>query len=94
FTAAGFTEVEIERLSTTLHYETAEEACAAAFAGGPVALAYARFDTATRESAHAEYVTSIEPYRNGRGYNIPGEFVVASAQRKKPAPEGRPILTN
>jgi ubiquinone/menaquinone biosynthesis C-methylase UbiE len=34
--AAGFKDVESERLSTMLHYETSEDACGAAFAGGPV----------------------------------------------------------
>ncbi|MCP5115557.1 MAG: methyltransferase domain-containing protein [bacterium] len=74
--AAGFDDVEVERLETTLHYRTAEEACEAAFAGGPVALAYSRFDAEVRESAEAEYVASIEPYRNGDGVRIPGEFVI------------------
>jgi hypothetical protein len=49
--------------------------------GGPVALAYSRFDDATREEAHAEYLTSIEPYRNGKRYEIPGEFVIARGER-------------
>ncbi len=75
--AAGLGRVETERLSARLLYDSAEEAVGAAFAGGPVALAYARFDHATREEAHAEYLASIEPYRTGDGYDIPGEFVVA-----------------
>lgn len=75
--AAGLGRVEAERLSARLLYDSAEEAVGAAFAGGPVALAYARFEDATREEAHAEYLASIEPYRNGDGYDIPGEFVVA-----------------
>lgn len=77
FMEAGFAFVKLERLSTTLCYETPEDACGAAFAGGPVALAYSRFDEQTREEAHSEYLTSIERYRNGNVYEIPGEFVVA-----------------
>jgi ubiquinone/menaquinone biosynthesis C-methylase UbiE len=73
---AGFERIRSERLSVTLHYDSAEDACGAAFAGGPVALAYSRFDNATREAAHAEYLASIEPFRNGAGYAIPGEFVI------------------
>lgn len=73
---AGFVDVTEDRLSTTLRYASAEDACGAAFAGGPVALAYARFDDETRAEAHAEYLATIEPYRTGDAYAIPGEFVV------------------
>ena len=75
--SAGFTSIEASRLTTTLHYTSPDEACGAAFAGGPVALAYSRFDEAVRAEAHAEYLTSIEPWRSGRSYAVPGEFVVA-----------------
>jgi len=74
---AGFGQVDVERISTTLRYESDEDAVGAAFAGGPVALAYSRFDDATRDEAHAEYLQSIAPYRTNGAYEIPGEFVVA-----------------
>jgi ubiquinone/menaquinone biosynthesis C-methylase UbiE len=74
---AGFAEVVHERLPSTLRYESDEEALGAAFVGGPVALAYSRMDEPTREAAHAEYIASIASYRDGPGYNVPGEFVVA-----------------
>lgn len=77
FDKAGFDEIEIERFSATLHYPDPEVAIMAAFAGGPVALAYKKFDEQTREEAHQEYLNSIAAYRNGTGYQIPGEFVVA-----------------
>jgi len=83
FRAAGFVEVRGERLSSTLHYESAEAACAAAFAGGPVALAYSRFDDRTRTEVHAEYLDSIAPYRTGSAYSIPGEFVVVRGRRDR-----------
>jgi len=76
-TAAGFEPVQTDRISTTLEYESAEDACGAAFAGGPVALAYSRFDDSTRQDAHAEYLSSIERYRHGHRYAIAGEFVIA-----------------
>ena len=38
--SAGFAGVEVSRLTTTLQYTSPDEACGAAFAGGPVALAY------------------------------------------------------
>ncbi|MBT8399675.1 MAG: dimethylmenaquinone methyltransferase, partial [Rhodothermia bacterium] len=79
FKQAGFEDIELERLSVTLHYESADEACAAVFAGGPVALAYRKFDDDTRRAAHAEYLASIEPHRVGRGYEIPGEYVITRA---------------
>ena len=48
----------------------------AAFAGGPVAMAYQRFDEQTKKEAQQEYLESIDSYRNGKGYEIPGEYVV------------------
>jgi ubiquinone/menaquinone biosynthesis C-methylase UbiE len=86
FEQAGFTEVVEERLMAPMAYDSAVEALGAAFAGGPVALAYSRFDRRTRDEAHAEYLASIEPYRNGAGYSIPGEFVVTRGL--KTGPEG------
>jgi ubiquinone/menaquinone biosynthesis C-methylase UbiE len=77
FEATGFVDVQSERIRTTLHYPTAEAALHAAFSGGPVAMAYARFDEATRAEVHAEYLRSIEQYQTQRGYEISGEFVVA-----------------
>jgi SAM-dependent methyltransferase len=81
FEMAGFSEIVVERISTTLLYDNPDDALGAAFAGGPVALAYSRFDEPTRDEAHAEYLASIDPYRNGNGYQIPGEFVIARGSR-------------
>jgi ubiquinone/menaquinone biosynthesis C-methylase UbiE len=78
---AGFKDVTHERLSTILHYTTPAEACGAAFAGGPVALAYSRFDARMRAEAHATYLASLEPYRTADGYNVPGEFVIARGDK-------------
>jgi hypothetical protein len=80
--AAGFKDVVGERLSTILHYDTPEDACGAAFAGGPVALAYSRFAAHTRQAAHAEYLAAIAPYHRGNGYAIPGEFVIACGYKR------------
>jgi ubiquinone/menaquinone biosynthesis C-methylase UbiE len=82
FEAAGFTDVQSDRITTTLDYESGEEACIAAFAGGPVAMAYSRFDEPTREGAYAEYLESIASHRRGSGYAIPGEFVVTIGCRR------------
>jgi ubiquinone/menaquinone biosynthesis C-methylase UbiE len=78
--AARFSDIEVERITATLSYESAESACGAAFAGGPVALAYSRFDMPTRTEVHEEYLASIAAYRRGAGYDIPGEFVIARAR--------------
>lgn len=80
---SGFVDAVSKRIDTVLDYDTPEDACGAAFAGGPVALAYSRFDDAVRAGAHEEYLASIEPYRAGHGYAIPGEFVVARAFRQR-----------
>lgn len=77
FAEAGFSDVRLERIEVELAYASADEALGAIFKGGPVALAYSRFDAATREAVHAEYLGSIEAYRDGDGYRIPGEFVAA-----------------
>ena len=83
---AGFHGLVVERLPTTLHYASAADACGAAFAGGPVALAYSRFDDATRAAAEQEYLASIEEFRRGESYEVPGEFVVASGVRTAESP--------
>jgi ubiquinone/menaquinone biosynthesis C-methylase UbiE len=84
FAAAGFADVRWQRLATTLRYASAEDALAAVFRGGPVALAYGRFDEATRRAVHAEYLASIAAYRSGGGYAVPGEFVVAAGRAPTP----------
>jgi ubiquinone/menaquinone biosynthesis C-methylase UbiE len=74
--AAGFAQVTTERLETRLIYSSPEDACGAAFDGGPVALAYSRFEEGVKAQARDEYLASIEPFREGEGYSVPGEFVL------------------
>lgn len=79
---AGFIGVTSRRLSTRLVYPDGETAAAAAFVGGPVALAWSRFDAATRERVVARYLEAIAPWRDAAGgYALPGEFVVVAARR-------------
>jgi hypothetical protein len=78
---AGFVDVDETRLDVRLDYAGADEALGAAFDGGPVALAAARFDDETRASAHAAYLESIAGYADGGGYRVPGEFTIASGRR-------------
>jgi len=75
----GFDAVEIRRFSTTLDFADADEACNAAFVGGPVALAWSRFSAEVRARVRARYVASIETWRRKTGFRIPGEFVIATA---------------
>jgi ubiquinone/menaquinone biosynthesis C-methylase UbiE len=77
FKAAGYTQIREERLSTILQYDTAEQACGAAFAGGPLALAYNKFSAEEKQEVHKEYLLSIERYKRGEGYEVPGDFVIA-----------------
>jgi ubiquinone/menaquinone biosynthesis C-methylase UbiE len=81
YRSTGFHGVKLERINTKLHYPSAEEALNAAFAGGPVAMAYARFDEPTKESAHQEYLSSIQPFKQNGEYFIPGEFVVVTGAK-------------
>ncbi len=81
FERAGFTNIRAERLSTVLEYPDERAALSAAFEGGPVALAYDRFDDAVRAEAHRDYLETISEYREGEGYRIPGEFVVVRGER-------------
>jgi ubiquinone/menaquinone biosynthesis C-methylase UbiE len=76
---ARFDAIELHRVSTTMEYADADEACCAAFVGGPMALAWSRFDDSVRARVRERYVESIAAWRHGRGFRIPGEFVVVSA---------------
>jgi ubiquinone/menaquinone biosynthesis C-methylase UbiE len=76
-----FDLLECRRLSSTLCYVDAEEACDAAFIGGPVALAWSRFNEDTRQRVRQRYASAIDPWRHAGGYRIPGEFVVVAARK-------------
>jgi ubiquinone/menaquinone biosynthesis C-methylase UbiE len=81
FEAAGFSHISTRCIRSTLHYEDGKEALGAAFDGGPVALAYHRFTDEVKERVHADYLASLSPYRDGEGYEVPGEFVLARGIR-------------
>jgi ubiquinone/menaquinone biosynthesis C-methylase UbiE len=71
---------EERRIATELRYPDARHACDAMFIGGPVALAWSRFDEQTRQRVRATYAESIEDSRRQDSYAIPAEFVVVSAE--------------
>jgi len=79
--AAGFYNVCFERINTHLDYASDDEACGAAFAGGPVALPYHKFPDGVKQEVHAEYLQSIKDFQTAAGYAIPGEFVVATGSK-------------
>ena len=78
---AGFSNITSRRIRTTLSYENTKDTLGAAFDGGPVALAYHKFNESTKEQVHADYLASLAPYKNGEGYDVPGEFVLARADQ-------------
>ena len=83
FKTAGFEGVTSERFSIALPFPSAEAACEAIFRGGPVALTWRNLDEETRVEARDEYLHSIASHRNGEGYAIPGEFVVANGVKRQ-----------
>ena len=78
FENVGFKNISIEKIETKLIYSSEKEALDASFLGGPVAMAYSRFDDKTKEEARKEYLNSIKIYKTDKGYEIPGEFVISS----------------
>lgn len=79
--SAGLQVIAQRRRVDSLAYADADEACAAAFVGGPVALAWSRFDTLVRQRVRARYLEAIAPWRDGAGYRVPAEYVIVAARR-------------
>lgn len=77
--SGGLSVYADQRLTGTLDYANGREACDAAFAGGPVALAWQRFDEPTRERARTHYLDAIANWQQSGSYRVPAEFVVVSA---------------
>ncbi len=77
-----FESIEQYRVAATLDYADADAACAAAFVGGPVALAWSRFDDDVRARVRRRYLDAIDPWRDERGYRVPSEFVIVAAAER------------
>ena len=77
--AAGFAEVEEQRIRSSVIFEDEARALSALIDGGAVAMAAKRFDPETRRAVDAELLASIAAYRRGERFEIPGEFVIATA---------------
>lgn len=80
-TRAGLAVTATQRRDDLLSHDSADDACAAAFAGGPVALAWSRFDATTRARVRQRYLEAIAPWREGTGYRLPAEFVLVTTRR-------------
>ncbi|MGZ5241956.1 MAG: class I SAM-dependent methyltransferase [Caldimonas sp.] len=76
---AGFEAIALQRIAATLRYRDADAACDAAFVGGPVALAWSRFDAEVRARVRSRYLEAIATWRGDAGYSVPGEFVIVAA---------------
>jgi ubiquinone/menaquinone biosynthesis C-methylase UbiE len=75
------------RMQSVLEYANGDDAWKAALAGGPVALAWSRFDDQVRLRVRTRYLTSIDPWRIGSAYAVPAEFVVVLAIHSKRVPD-------
>jgi ubiquinone/menaquinone biosynthesis C-methylase UbiE len=84
---AGFHITAHSRISETLVYSDDDQACDAAFVGGPVALAWSRLHESARKRVRVRYLDSIAPWRRQDGtYRLPGEFVIVAASVPSPIP--------
>jgi SAM-dependent methyltransferase len=80
-----FESIEQYRVAATLDYADADTACDAAFVGGPVALAWSRFDDGVRARVRGRYLDAIERWRDERAYRVPSEFVIVAAAERAEA---------
>lgn len=76
--AAGFSNVKERRIQSILSFDSSERVISALIDGGAVALAAKRFSDETRRGVDEDFLASVEPFRHGDRYEIPGEFVIAS----------------
>jgi ubiquinone/menaquinone biosynthesis C-methylase UbiE len=79
--SVGFVSIRTQKISTLLSYNEDMDACGAAFAGGPVALAYDKFSDEVKNEVHFEYIDSIKNYKTLNGFEIPGEFLICTCRK-------------
>jgi SAM-dependent methyltransferase len=77
----GFTDVQATQITGTLNYPDHGAATDAFVLGGPIALAWARFDTAARARVIEGYREAIAAWQDPTGYALPCEFVLLSARK-------------
>ena len=76
--AAEFKEVEERREQADLHFANDGDMLQAVIEGGAVALAAKRFTEETRREVDAAFLNSVAAHRNGAGFRLPAEFVLAT----------------
>jgi len=76
--SAGFSNVQEQRIRTAMRFASAERLLAAVIDGGAVAMAAKRFSAETRKAVDEEFLASVSEFAVGTGFEIPGEFVIAS----------------
>lgn len=77
--AEGFAAVTVSRHLDALRFDDDDQACDAMTVGGPVALAWSRFDEQVRRRVRRSYLAGIAQWRTSAGFEIPAEFVVVGA---------------
>jgi ubiquinone/menaquinone biosynthesis C-methylase UbiE len=78
--AAGLSDITEDRIKMTQHFDSDHDILTAKIDSGAVALAAKRFDEETRRGVDEDFLASVSQFRNGRGYDIPVEFVIASGR--------------
>ena len=77
-TQSKFHQVEERRITGLMHFADRESLLRAVIDGGAVALAAKRYTPETRARVDDAFTASVEAFRVDSGYEIPGEFVVAT----------------
>lgn len=81
FEKAWFNNIISNRFTTSMYFKDSEEAFSAIYWGGVLASVIEGFDKPTLLEVKKEYLRSIQSYRNGNSYNIPGEFVIVRGEK-------------
>jgi len=79
---AGLDVTAEERMPVTLAWQSADDVCDALLEGGAVALAWKHFSLEVRAEVRATFLTTLEPFRRGLGYDVPAEVVFATARKR------------
>ena len=74
----GFEDIEEHRFQSSLRFQNEDQLLSAMIDGGAVAMAAKRFDPKTKADVEREFLASVEAWRVADGFEIPGEFLVAT----------------
>ena len=82
FQEAGLSDIEEVRQAETMVFPDEQALLRAMIDGGAVALAAKRFTSEARREVEAEFLASVQAFKDGSGaYAIPGEFVTVRGRR-------------